>query len=127
MPHFLLFLFSISAVYAQIPVEEDPFHKIIVENEKVRVLDLSVVGNDTTTTHIHSAASVVIFLTKASLAIQTPGEAPVITNVDLGNAIYRAYDEKPVTHKVWSHDGSVMRCIVVEIRTDSTKIKSIRK
>jgi hypothetical protein len=119
----IIFTLLASPVYAQVPVEKDPFHKIIFENKLVRLLDLQVSGSDTTTTHIHKAASVVVFVTKSSLAIQVPGEAPVITNVDAGNTIYRAYDEKPTIHKVWSHDGSAMRCIVIEIKQDSIQRK----
>jgi len=112
----IVFLFLAFSACAQVPVEKDPFHKIIFENNLVRVLDLQVSGSDTTSTHIHKAASVVVFITKSSLAIQSPGEAPVITKVDPGSTIYRAYDEKPTVHKVWSQDGSNMRCIVIEIK-----------
>jgi hypothetical protein len=122
---FIIFLSTLltTSVSAQIPVEKDPFHKILFENNLVRVLDLQVSGADTTTTHIHKAASVVVFVTKSSLAIQSPGEAPVITKVDAGNTVYRPYDEKPTTHKVWSQDGSLMRCIVIEIKQDSVQRK----
>ena len=112
---FLLCL-TASMACAQIPVEKDPFHKIILENSNVRVLDLSVSGTDTTTTHIHNAASVVVFLTRSSLAIQSPGEEPVVTNVDVGQTVYRPYDQTPTTHKVWSQDGSTMICLVIEIK-----------
>lgn len=116
---FLFFLFPIPAIRGQIPVEKDPFHKIVFENKFVRVLDLVIGGPDTTTTHVHRAASVVVFLTKSLLAIQTPGEAAVVTPVETGSMVYRPYDETPTTHKVWSQDGSVMRCMVIEIRQDS--------
>lgn len=101
---------------AQIPVEKDPFHKIVFENESVRILNLVVAASDTTTDHTHRAGSVVIFLTKSSLAIQNHGKSPVVTNVSPGDVVYRPYDETPVTHKVWSADGSVMRCLVIEIK-----------
>jgi hypothetical protein len=118
---FLFFLFQIPSVRAQIPVENDPFHKIVFENKFVRVLDLTIGGSDTTTLHVHRAASVVVFLTKSSLAIQIPGEAAVVTKVDKGNVVYRPYDETPTTHKVWSQDGSTMRCMVIEIRRGETR------
>jgi hypothetical protein len=126
---FVILAFTFTGIFAQVPVEKDPFHKTIFENEKVRILDLVVGGSDTTTTHIHSAASVVVFVTKSALAIQTLGEKPAVTNVDAGDVIYRAYDEKPTTHKVWSGDGSVMRCIVVEIKEEklSRKARKTRK
>jgi hypothetical protein len=104
------------AAQAQIPVGSDPFHKVVFENDKVRVLDLQVGDADTTTMHIHNAASVVVFVTNSQLAIQTPGGEPVVTNVDAGNVVYRSYDKTPTTHKVWSNDGSTMRCIVIELK-----------
>jgi len=116
----LFFMVLIPTVRAQIPVEQDPFHKIVFENKFVRVLALVISGSDTTTMHVHSAASVVVFMTKSSLAIQSPGEAAVVTHVDTGNMVYRPYDETPTTHKVWSPDGATMRCIVIEIRQNST-------
>ncbi|HEY5745665.1 MAG TPA: hypothetical protein VIU12_06295 [Chryseolinea sp.] len=118
---FLFFLFLIPAVRAQIPVGQDPFHKIVFENQFVRVLDLVIGGSDTTTTHVHNAASVVVFLTKSSLAIQTPAEAAIVTQVDKGDMVYRPYDETPTTHKVWSPDGSTLRCMVIEILPGSTE------
>ena len=117
----LYLVFSIPTVCAQIPVGKDPFHKIVFENKFVRVLDLVVSGRDTTTTHVHSAASVVVFLTKSSVAIQAPGETAVVTKVDNGTVVYRPYDETPATHKVWSQDGSTMRCMVIEIQQGSAR------
>ncbi|AYB31653.1 hypothetical protein [Chryseolinea soli] len=118
---FLFFIFLIPSIRAQVPVEEDPFHKIVFENKFVRVLDLTIRGSDTTTMHVHRAASVVVFLTKSPLVIQAPGEAAVVTPVDIGNMLYRPYDETPTTHRVWSQDGSTMRCMVIEIKHDATQ------
>lgn len=112
----LIFVFATEIACAQIPVGRDPFHKTIFENEKVRILDLSVSGTDTTTTHVHQAASVVVFVSRSQLAIQSPHEEPVITNVDIGDVVYRPYDKTPTTHKVWSKDGTLMRCIVIELK-----------
>jgi len=113
----LCFASTVAFAHAQVPVEKDPFHTLVFENEKVRVLDLSVSSTDTTTTHLHKAASVVVFLSKSKLAIQLPGSAPVITPVDIGDTIYRNYDQTPTTHRVWSGDSSLMRCIIVEIKS----------
>jgi hypothetical protein len=112
----MILVFATVIANAQIPVGKDPFHKVVFENEKVRVLDLSVSGTDTTTMHVHKSASVVVFVSRSKLAIQSPGEKPVITDVDIGNTVYRGYDKTPTTHKVWSADSSLMRCIVVEIK-----------
>ena len=109
------FLFLQTAL-AQIPIEKEPHHKVVFENQVVRVIDLVVAPHDTTLLHTHNAASVVIFLSTSSFAIQNPKQAPVVTQVKHGDIVYRDYDKKPVAHIVWSADTSVFRCLVVEIK-----------
>lgn len=104
-----------SGVAAQIPVEQEPHHKIVFKNEYVRLIDLQVAAGDTTLTHTHAAASVVVFLSNSTFAIQDVGGSPVITEVKAGDMVYRAYDEKPVTHTVWEQGPSVFHCMVVEL------------
>jgi hypothetical protein len=104
---------------AQMPVEKESHHKITFENKLVRVLDLVIQPHDTTLVHVHSAASIVVFLSNSNLAIQTPKQAPVITPVKIGDVVYRTYDEKPATHIVWGADKSVFRCLVVELKPKS--------
>jgi len=101
---------------AQIPIEKEPHHKIVLENQQVRVIELIVSPGDTTLLHTHKAGSVVIFLSPSSFAIQNPKHAPVITDVKLGDVVYRDYDVNPVAHTVWSADRSTFRCLVVELK-----------
>lgn len=103
-------------VFAQLPIEKEPHHKVVFENQLVRVIELAVPPRDTTLLHTHQAASVVIFLSACSFAIQNPKQAPVVTAVKLGDITYRDYDKKPVAHTVWSADTSVFRCLVVEVK-----------
>jgi hypothetical protein len=110
-----MFLFFQTAL-AQIPIEKEPHHKVVFENQVVRVIDLVVPPHDTTLLHTHNAASVVIFLSASSFAIRNPKQAPAVTQVKLGDIVYRDYDKKPVAHTVWSADTSVFRCLVVEMK-----------
>lgn len=89
---------------------------MVVENQFVRVIELMVTPGDTTLLHSHQAASIVIFLSNSSFAIQNPKQAPVVNRVKLGEAVYRDYDDKPVIHTVWSADESTFRCLVVELK-----------
>lgn len=98
----------------QIPVDQEPHHKILFENGYVRIIDLHIAPNDTTLVHTHNAASVVVFLSSSTFGIQNVGEPPVETPVRAGDIIYRAYDEKPVVHTVWNPGKSMFRCLVVE-------------
>ena len=110
-----VWLFS-HQVLAQLPVEKEPHHKVTFENQQVRVIELTVSPGDTTLLHTHGAASVVIFLSESSFAIQNQKQAPVVAHVNNGDVAYRDYDKKPVAHTVWSSDASVFRCLVVEIK-----------
>lgn len=110
-----VWLLSFEAL-AQLAVEKEPHHKVTFENEQVRVIELTVSPSDTTLVHTHSAASVVIFLSESSFAIQNPKQAPVVTHVNNGDVVYRDYDKKPVAHTVWGADATVFRCLVVEIK-----------
>jgi hypothetical protein len=112
----VIWLFTFCQGAAQMPIEKEPHHKIVLENQQVRVIDLVVPAGDTTLLHTHNAASVVIFLSNSGLAIQNPRQAPVITQVKLGEVVFRDYDVKPVAHTVWSADGSMFRCLVVEVK-----------
>ena len=112
----VIWLFALCQASGQIPIDKEPHHKIVLENQQVRVIDLIVPEGDTTLLHTHNAASVVIFLSNSGLAIQNPKQAPVVTQVKLGEVVFRDYDVKPVAHTVWSADRSTFRCLVVEIK-----------
>jgi hypothetical protein len=105
---------------AQMPVENESHHKVVFDNQQIRVIDLVVPVADTTLRHTHSAASVVLFLSKSNLAIQNTGQPAAVTNVKSGDVVYRSYDEKPVEHIVWCEDKSVFRCLVVEMKNHSS-------
>jgi hypothetical protein len=99
-----------------IPVEKEPHHKTVFENETVKILDLRIAAGDSTLLHTHSAASVVVFLTKSALVIQNAGEAAVVTQVKPGDVVYRAYDVKPLAHRVWTQDSVAFHCLVIEVK-----------
>jgi hypothetical protein len=111
-----VWLFPFFQLFGQLPIEKEPHHKVMFENQQVRVIELTVSPGDTTLLHTHRAASVVIFLSTSAFAIQNPNQAPAISQVKLGDVVYREYDVKPVAHTVWSTDRSTFRCLVVELK-----------
>jgi uncharacterized cupin superfamily protein len=104
---------------AQVPVEKEAHHKIVLENEWVRVLEGRVPPHDTTPAHIHSANSVVVFLSRTGLGIRVAGQQPVVTTVAPGDIRYVDYGDKPVTHIVWDQGDSMLRFLVVELKAAS--------
>ena len=116
--YFLLaaLLFYNSAAAQKVVAERDePHHKVVFENEYIRLVEGHVPDHDTTLAHIHSANSVVVFLSKSTLGIQLTGEKPVVTEVSPGDMVYRAYGDKPITHIVWNQSKPVLHFIVVEM------------
>jgi hypothetical protein len=101
---------------AQIPVEKEAHHKIVLENEWVRVLEGRVPPHDTTPAHIHSANSVVVFLSRTGLGIRVAGQEPTVTPVTPGDIRYVNYGDKPITHIVWAQGDTMLRFLVVELK-----------
>lgn len=110
---FCLFFNSLAA---QLSVQEEPFHKVIFENEYVRLIDGRIPARDTTLLHNHTANSVVVFLSHSTFGIQDAGEKGVITTIHPGDMVYRAYGDKPVNHTVWNQGNGVFHFMVVELK-----------
>ena len=102
-------------IAAQVPVREEPHHKIVLENEYVRLFDGHISVGDTTVAHVHATNSVVLFLSKSTFGIQNVGEKPVITEVNPGDMIYRAFGENPVNHTVWNQSIPMLHFMVIEV------------
>jgi hypothetical protein len=118
MANFYLFipvLLFHNSVTAQVPVDQEPHHKVVFENEYIRLIDGHIPAQDTTLAHTHAANSVVVFLSKSTFGIQDAGEKPVVTQVNPGDMVYRSYGEKPVNHTVWDQGIPVFHFLVVEL------------
>jgi hypothetical protein len=108
------FLFFNNSI-AQVPVRNEPHHKIVLENDYVRILDVHINEHDTTLTHIHAAASVMVFLSNSTIGTQIAGEKPVINDVKSGATSYAAYDEKPIKHRVWNQSANLFHVMDIEL------------
>jgi hypothetical protein len=115
----MLFLCNMST--AQIPVEKESHHKVVLQNEYMRLLEGKVQYLDTTLAHVHSAESVVVFLSKSTFGIGVAGEKPAIADVNPGDLRYVAYGTKPVTHTVWNQSKPVFHFLVVEMKNKSAQ------
>ncbi|HLY68105.1 MAG TPA: hypothetical protein VKR53_00160 [Puia sp.] len=111
---FFCFLITIK-LSAQVPVRNEPHHQVVLENDYVRLIDVHIKPHDTTLTHIHAAPSVIVFLSKSTIGTQIVGAAPSIANVIPAQTSYAAYDEKPITHKVWNDGDSVFHVMDIEL------------
>ncbi len=109
------FLVLINHISAQVPVRFEPHHRVVLENEYVRLIDVHILPHDTTKTHIHAEASVIVFLSNAKIGTQIVGDSPVIADVKPAQIGYAEYDEKPITHKVWNQGDSLFHVMDIEL------------
>ena len=112
---FLAAVLLSTALRAQLPVDQERHHKVLLKNPYLRLLEGHVATNDTTPVHRHSANSVVVFLSKSTFGIQIPGGTPVLTTVKPGDFRYSPYGDKPVDHIVWNQTPGDFHFYVVEV------------
>lgn len=101
---------------AQLPVGREPHHKVVLDNRYLRLLEGNIPAGDTTTAHLHSANSLVVFLSPSTFGIRVVGDKPVITTVKAGDTKYAAYGDKPVDHIVWNQGPGPFHFFVVETK-----------
>ncbi|MGI8951094.1 MAG: hypothetical protein ACR2FN_05875 [Chitinophagaceae bacterium] len=105
-----------SNILAQVPVREEPHHKMVLENDYVRLLDVHIKPGDTTLYHVHAAPSVMVHITKSTIGSQIMGEAVIPpAEVLAGQTRFAAYDEKPITHRVFNDGTNVFHVMDIEL------------
>ena len=88
--------------------------KVVLENESVRVKDVTVPpGVLDTGTHTHEYAHVGVILTKGALVFTEPGKAGETVQFEAGSVGFR---EAKATHQVANPGTAPMRVIEVEIK-----------
>lgn len=99
-----------------LPVRDEPHHKVVLENEHVRVIDVQIPAGKTTLYHVHNVPSVIVYLTKSTNTSQTWGEsATTPRQVSPGESRYAAYDEKPLAHRVTNTGTGPFRVLDIEL------------
>ncbi|HTR32019.1 MAG TPA: hypothetical protein VMH27_22260 [Puia sp.] len=112
---FSAILFASTRLEAQLSVDREPHHKVLLQNDYIRLLEGNIPAKDTTAAHVHAANSVVVFLSHSTFGIRVAGDKPVIATVSPGDVRFVAYGDKPVNHVVWDEDGPPLRFYVVEL------------
>ena len=112
----LLFFVCQQYVSAQGPVYEEPRHKVALQNEYIRLIDVNIPAHDTTQYHRHSTPSAIVFLSKSVTGSQPMGgQMNTGGHVNPGYSVYADFAEKPVTHRVWNEDSSNYHVMDIEI------------
>lgn len=99
-----------------VPARDEPKHKVVFENNYVRVIDVQIPVGTETLYHVHDIASVMVYLTQSSNESQTLGEATwTPRSTTRGDSRHAAYDVKPLTHHVRNRGTTLFRVYDIEL------------
>lgn len=108
-------------LFAQVPVSKEPYHPIVFENSKVRILNVRLSAGDTTQYHLHSTPSVFIFFTKTKTGSQLINKEPFTGTSTPGHILFENLDTPNTrTHRVWNMDTSTFHVIDIELLSTDT-------
>jgi len=100
---------------AQVPVREEPRHKVALQNEYIRLLDVRVPPGDTSLFHIHQIPSFFIPLSTTRIGSEVQGQAARQTRFPIDSTWYNGFENGPLIHRVWNSDTSVLHVIDLEL------------
>lgn len=101
---------------APVPVEQEPHHHLLLKNENLLVLRVTLQSGEWSSYHIHSVDDVAVWLGHSKAAQQLPKE-PESAPVEQipGNISVRTLHETPFTHRVHNLGPGLFDVLDVEI------------
>jgi quercetin dioxygenase-like cupin family protein len=98
-----------------VPVEQEPHHHVIFENQYVRVLDVIVKPGETTLFHKHSLDNVAVHLSDATIKHQSPGQDWIEAPVKEGAVGFAAGTKQPYTHRITNAGATLFHVLDIEV------------
>ena len=100
---------------AQVQVSKEPRHRLVIENEYIRLLDVWIEPGDTTVFHKHSTPSVFCYYSNTSIRTQIKGKKWESHQTEAGKAWYESYIPDAKIHRVTNIDTAALHVIDVEM------------
>jgi hypothetical protein len=119
-----LLLFGTTALLtAQVPLSQEPHHKVAFENAQFRILNIDVPARETTLEHKHERdmVTVSIMTNGTDTRVQLPGQpwTAIRPRRPLGHIEVTEYASKPVSHRVENvGDGAYQLFAVENLKTN---------
>jgi quercetin dioxygenase-like cupin family protein len=98
-----------------VPVEQEPHHRVVFENQYVRVLDVVVKPGETTLFHKHSLDNVAVVLAGTTLRNQLPGQDWTPRTAREGSVGFAAGTAKPYVHRISNAGSTVFHVLDIQI------------
>ena len=113
-----MFLVATTAIIAaQVPLSQEPRHRVTFENAQFRILDVNVPPGDTTLDHLHEFDIATVSMTNGTdTRLQSSGQpwSPVRPPRPLGDATVTEYTGKPGSHRLETVGRSAYQLFAVE-------------
>ncbi len=115
---FGLFLMLSGGLYAQEPmnVASNVYKKVLIDNEKVRVIEVEFAPGETAPWHSHPD-HIAYALTDGKLEITDKDKPPVVAELKAGDAMYMP----AVTHMAKNVGTTTFKLVVTELKHSGTK------
>src|SRR5512135_1949951 len=98
-------LFSSQQLFAQaqqaaVPVEQEPRHRVVFQNQTIRIYDCLIPPGDITLFHTHSFDSVTVFVSGGKARNEFVGKPPFEGEPPTGAAMFNKVTNAPYTHRL---------------------------
>jgi beta-alanine degradation protein BauB len=111
---------SVNAGSQPVPVEQEPHHRWIFENQYVRVLDVVLAPGESTMFHTHSHDSIAVRLTDSTVQEQPFGkEWRPASRLLPGDSRYMQGAQRAYTHRIKNAGSTPFHVIDVELLSDN--------
>ena len=119
----MLFFLAAPLAFAQDPAKVDPErHKVVLENEQVRVLRWNINPHEKSVMHEHPS-NVVVFLTDADVKFTFPDGKTAERHVKAGQVSWSA----PVKHEAENIGEKPIELVQIEMKTSSAAPEPAKK
>ena len=84
-----------------VPVDQEPLHRLVLKNDYVVALHVTIAAGQSTRPHTHSHDGAAVRLTEATVSSDVAGQRPSRPqSVRPGDVSVAAYSKEPLTHRV---------------------------
>jgi hypothetical protein len=122
----ILLLFGSVELISQAPVNQEPSHHPVFQNQYLRLLDVRLNPGDTTQFHIHAIPSLFLHLSNTNVSSQIMGEEWIRDRNETGKTWYRSFAPDILVHRVTNCDTVPFHVTDLEILSsfDTTTLTS---
>jgi hypothetical protein len=98
-----------------VPVEQEPHHRIVFQNQNVRIYDCFIPPGDQTLFHTHSFDSITIVMVGGKVRTEMLGKPAMDTSPPSGFVGFSKATNAPYTHRIENTGSTPLRFVVPEV------------